>query len=103
KAKARMAASRAEFDTAMKLYGQIPSDSVFHDATGQTLAKQLVTFGEAQCKSKKYADCGWAICKAYDVVPDADRATVIGDAAAVLRDAEKKLTRDKSYVPCKKH
>ena len=103
KVKIAMASSRADFEGAIKQYGQVPADSVYHEPTAEKLASKLVSFGEAQCKAKKFADCAWAICRASEVAPAQGRATLVPVAAdAALRDAEKKLARDKTYVPCKK-
>ena len=104
KVKIAMASSRADFEGAIKQYGQVPAESVYHAPTAEKLAAKLVSFGEAQCHAKKYSDCAWAICRAWDAAPPASRATLVpADADAALREAEKKLARDKTYVPCKKH
>ena len=92
---------RPSFESAIRLYGAIPAESVFRTPTGQKLVRKLVAFGEGQCKARKYADCAWAICKAYDVAPEGSRPGA--DASGLLKDAEKKLVKDKSYMPCKKH
>ncbi len=92
---------RASFESAVRSFGQIPSESGFRAATGLKLSRSLVTFGEAQCKAKKWPDCAWAVCKAYDVAPADGKPG--SDASATLKDAEKHLAKDKSYIPCKKH
>ena len=92
---------RSSIESAVRSFGQIPPESGFRLATGQKLSKSLVTFGEAQCKAKKWLDCAWAVCKAYDVAPPDSHPG--SDATATLKDAEKHLARDKSYTPCKKH
>jgi hypothetical protein len=90
---------RVGLEAAARMLPQIAPDSVFRPAAQNELSKRLVTFGEDQCKGKRWADCAWAICKAYDVAPDGGRPQ--GDALAALREAERKLAKDKTYVPCK--
>ena len=61
-------------------------------------------WGQGQCRARRFADCGWAICKARDVAPPGNRAPAYSPSSeASLRDAEKKLARDRSYTPCKLH
>ncbi len=98
--RAELAGDRVAFDQVVKLYGKISPESVFRANAGTKLSRKLVSFGQDQCKARKWADCAWAVCTAYDVAPDDARPGA--DAAGLLRDAEKKLTKDKSYTPCKK-
>ena len=90
---------RVGLEAAVRILPQIAVDSVFRQPAQSELSKKLVTFGEDQCKSKRWPDCAWAICKAYDVAPEGGRPQ--GDALAALREAERKLARDRTYVPCK--
>ncbi|MSP60498.1 MAG: FHA domain-containing protein [Myxococcales bacterium] len=92
---------RSSFESAMRFLAQIPVESMFRAPNGTKLSKKLVGFGDAQCRQRKYADCAWAICKAYDVAPPDARPG--SDASALLKEAEKKLVKDKTYTPCKKH
>ena len=92
---------RASLESAARSFGQIPPESGFREETGKKLQRGLVTFSEAQCKSHKWLDCAWAMCKSFDVAPADSRPTA--DNSATLRDAEKHLAHDKSYTPCKKH
>jgi pSer/pThr/pTyr-binding forkhead associated (FHA) protein len=96
--KAKMG-DRVGFDAALRFYAQIPPDSSFRQPAQADLSKRLVTFGEDQCKAKRWTDCAWAICKAYDVAPEGQRPQ--GDALAALREAERKLVKDRTYAPCK--
>lgn len=92
-------ADRSSLETAIRILDKIPSDSVFRETTAKKVSNKLVSFGEAQCKARKWLDCAWSICKAYEIAPD--DAKPVADAAALLKEAEKKLAKDKSWTGCK--
>ena len=53
-------------------------------------------YGNDSFAKRAYSETGWSVCKAIDLVPD----RVDAKARAMLREAEKKLKKDKSYIPC---
>ena len=89
---------RASLEDTLRLLGQVPPESVFHDGPAAKLAAKLVTFGQGQCKAKRFGDCQWALCTARLIAPANARPGA--DADAALKDAEKKLGKDKGFVPC---
>lgn len=94
---------RSDLEAAVRMIAQLPSDSTFHDPTAQKVASKLVLFGDAQCKARKYLDCAWAICRAIDLAPPEVRSSVIGPTIeGEMREAEKKSTREKGFVPCQR-
>jgi pSer/pThr/pTyr-binding forkhead associated (FHA) protein len=100
--RAKLAVDRAALGNVVPMLLQLPSESTFHEPTARELATRLITFGETQCKSKRFADCAWSICKAREIAPPSARSVVAAAAAeTALKEAEKKLARDRSYVPCK--
>ena len=90
---------RASLEDTLHLMTQVPAESVFRDAAATKLGAKLVSFGQGQCKAKRWADCQWAICKAREVAPPTARPGA--DADAALNEAEKKLGREKGFVKCK--
>ncbi len=99
--KADLASDKSAFDAAVRLYGKITPESVFRPVAGAKLSRKLIAFGQDQLKARKYADAAWAVCSSYDVAPADQRPGA--DAAQLLKDAEKKLVKDNTYTPCKKH
>lgn len=99
----KLGLTRADVEGLLKMLGQLPSDSMFHEPTAQKVTGKLVSFADSQCKVKKYVDCAWAICKAIETVPPAARATLITSATeAQMHDAEKKAAKEKGFTPCRK-
>jgi pSer/pThr/pTyr-binding forkhead associated (FHA) protein len=78
---------------------EIPEESSFAQSTAKKVSDKLLEFSSSQCKARKYADCAWAVCKALEIAPASSRPGA--DDIARLNDAEKKLTKDKSYTKCK--
>jgi pSer/pThr/pTyr-binding forkhead associated (FHA) protein len=100
--KGRLASDRAGLAAALPLLDQIPSESSFREPAAKDLTAKLVSFGEAQCRARRWSDCAWAICKAREVAPPTARPLTATPAAeASLREAEKRLARDRSHTPCK--
>jgi pSer/pThr/pTyr-binding forkhead associated (FHA) protein len=62
------------------------------------LVAALVHFGEQQCGARDYADCAWALCRAFEVAPPDGRPEAA--QARTLHDAERRI-RDRSYVRCR--
>lgn len=94
--------SRADLEAATHFLAGIPAGSVYREPAATKLTAKLVSFGEDECKARRWLDCAWALCKANEVAPEAQRATLVPAAAhKTLATAEHKLARDKSYTPCK--
>lgn len=63
------------------------------------LSPALVRFGSDSCARKSFGDCAWALCKAFEIAP-ADAKPSAG-LANKLRDAERKVKKDKSFQACR--
>jgi pSer/pThr/pTyr-binding forkhead associated (FHA) protein len=61
------------------------------------LSLRLERLGFESWAKRAYADCAWAFCRAFEVAPPEARPAA--DAARTLREAEKKLKRDRDFVP----
>lgn len=99
-AKADAGGDKPAFESAVRFLAQIPDESVFRLPTARKLSAKLSAFGEAQCKAKRWNDCAWALCKSMEVAPEDSRPPGAG-LVAQLKDAEKKLARDRTYSSCK--
>jgi pSer/pThr/pTyr-binding forkhead associated (FHA) protein len=89
---------RKALDEALHMLDGMTDGTPAHAKLQQRLAQTLVGFGNTQCTQRGFADCAWALCRAWEVAPPDGKP----DAATVrtLRDAEKKI-RDRSYVRCR--
>jgi pSer/pThr/pTyr-binding forkhead associated (FHA) protein len=89
---------RKGLESALHLLDETMVGTPGHDKLLAKLTAGLTRFGLLQCAGRAWADCAWALCRAYEVAPDDARP----DASArdKLRDAEKKI-RDKSYARCR--
>ena len=88
---------KGHMEQGVRFLEKIPADSSFKQSAAKTVASKLIVAGEAACKQKQWRDCAWDICKAYELAPDAKPA----DADKAYREAEKKLSKDKSWTGCK--
>jgi pSer/pThr/pTyr-binding forkhead associated (FHA) protein len=61
------------------------------------LEPALARWGDNACGRKEWADCAWALCKAASAASPAEKAPVV----ARLKDAERKVKRDRSFQPCR--
>jgi ABC transport system ATP-binding/permease protein len=89
---------RKALDEALQLYEDTTDGTPARARLQQRLSGALVSFGNGQCGQRNFADCAWALCRAWELAPaDArpDPSTV-----RTLRDAERKI-RDRSYVRCR--
>jgi len=87
---------RHGLETGLKAMADMSDGSPARDQLLQKLGPALVRYGNDSFAKKAYAETGWSVCKALDLVPD----RVDAKAKATLREAEKKLKKDKSYIPC---
>jgi pSer/pThr/pTyr-binding forkhead associated (FHA) protein len=100
-AAARMAlGDRKGLEQAVRLLDDTTEGTPGREKLQGKLVAALVHFGDQQCSARAYADCAWALCKAYEVAPADGRP----EAATVrtLRDAERRVAlRDKSFARCR--
>src|SRR5206468_1887189 len=89
---------RKALDEAMKLYEDTTDGTPGHTRLRDRLTTALVSFGGSQCTQRAWADCAWALCRAWELAPP--EAKPDASSARLLRDAEKKI-RDRSYVRCR--
>jgi hypothetical protein len=85
-------------DEALRLLDEMTDGTPARQRVREKLATALVSFGNSQCMQKAWADCAWALCRAWDVAPTDGKPD--GATTRTLRDAEKKI-RDRSYVRCR--
>ncbi|HEX2573431.1 MAG TPA: FHA domain-containing protein [Polyangia bacterium] len=90
---------RMSLERAVRFLEKIPPESAFHDPSAKRLGEQLVLFGQGQCKTRKYLDCAWALCKSFELGRAGGRPDP--GAVALLKEAERKLVKDKSWSGCK--
>jgi pSer/pThr/pTyr-binding forkhead associated (FHA) protein len=83
---------------ALRLWEELSDESPPKARLAGKLVLGLMHFGTAQCATRNYPDCAWALCKAYAVAPPDGRPDP--SVARMLRDAEKKI-RDPRYLACK--
>jgi pSer/pThr/pTyr-binding forkhead associated (FHA) protein len=86
-------------ENALRLSQEISDGSPGRAALASKLGPALSRFGTEQCTRRAYADCAWALCRAFEVAPADARPSAA--VARTMRDAEKKLKHDRSFSPCK--
>ncbi len=82
----------------LRLLGDLTEGSEQRKRLTAKLVSAFITVGHDACGRKGYADCAWALCRAYQYAPaeqPVDQA-VLSD----LRDAESHLKHDRSFTPC---
>jgi pSer/pThr/pTyr-binding forkhead associated (FHA) protein len=85
------------FENAIATFHEMTDGTPAQQRLAKRLPDELVRWGQAQCVQKSFADCAWALCRAFEVARDDNKPD--GAAARMLRDAEKKV-RDKTYKRC---
>lgn len=88
---------RSSLESAARTMDRFPKDSSFFQPTAEKVASKLSGFGEAQCKARKWVDCAWALCRAFEVAPEGARPDA--EMAALMSEAEKKA--GKAATRCK--
>jgi ABC transport system ATP-binding/permease protein len=89
---------RKGLESALAILGDTTPGTAGHDRLLAKLAPGLVRFGTAQCTARAWADCAWALCRAYEVAPAAERPDA--GVQRTMRDAEKHV-HDKSFPRCR--
>jgi pSer/pThr/pTyr-binding forkhead associated (FHA) protein len=89
---------RKGIEAALKALGEISDGSTAREQLLAKIVGALVRYGSDAFAKKDFAEAAWGICKAYELAPVDGRP----DARALrtLREAEKKLKHNKSYVAC---
>ena len=75
-------------DEALRLLDDTTDGTPAQRRLVQRLTGALVSFGNSRCAQRNYADCAWALCRAWEVAPRDGKP----EAATVrtLRDAERR-------------
>jgi pSer/pThr/pTyr-binding forkhead associated (FHA) protein len=89
---------RKALEDAMRLLDETTEGTPAHLRVLDKLTSALVSFGSAQCGQRAFADCAWALCRAWELAPPEGKPEPA--TARTLRDAEKKI-HDRSYVRCR--
>jgi pSer/pThr/pTyr-binding forkhead associated (FHA) protein len=91
--------TREELSRALHVYNDMSEGAPPRAELQAKLTAKLEQLSAEKCASRMWSDCAWAICKQYEVAPADSRPDA--RAFAKLRDAEKKLAKDKSYQRCR--
>ncbi len=92
-------ADRKALEQVARVYEEITDGSTQRQQLQGKLTQQLSSFGLERCNKRQWADCAWAACKVYEITPK--ETPPDARLARALADAEKKLSHDKSYLPCR--
>jgi pSer/pThr/pTyr-binding forkhead associated (FHA) protein len=93
------AGTRDELGRAIKVLAEISDGAPARGELSSKLVNKLEQLSAEKCASHTWSDCAWAICRLYELAPPDSRPDA--RAARNLREAEKKLSHDKSYVRCR--
>jgi pSer/pThr/pTyr-binding forkhead associated (FHA) protein len=87
---------RPGIDKALRLSDELSPSAPARAQLIPRVGDALIRYGLDRCGERDWADCAWGLCRAFEVTPEAAR----GNERVVrsLRDAEKKLQRDRSHV-----
>jgi len=86
-------------ENALRLSQEISDGAPARVQLAGKLGPALSRFGTEQCARRAFADCAWALCRAFEVAPADARPSAA--VARTLRDAEKRLKHDRSFSACK--
>jgi pSer/pThr/pTyr-binding forkhead associated (FHA) protein len=90
---------RKALEQVARIYDEITDGSTQKQVLQQKLLPALESYGLDRCNRHQWIDCAWATCKAYEVAPR--ESPPDPRVARALEDAEKKLAKDKTYLPCR--
>lgn len=90
---------RKGLESAFKFLGDISDGSPARVTLANKLEPAMVHFGSDTCARRDWLDCAWAMCKAFEIAPADAKGNP--QVARSLKDAEHKLKRAPSYVPCR--
>jgi pSer/pThr/pTyr-binding forkhead associated (FHA) protein len=89
---------RKALENVVRLRGEMTEGSSARTQVTGKLSPAFERYGLGQCAHRAWAECAWAICRAYEL--QQSDAPVGAATADVLKKAEKKLAKDKTYTPC---
>lgn len=89
---------RKGLETALRLYGEMSDGSHAKQALQGKLTPALQRWGSDRCTQRLWADCAWALCRAFEVAPPDGKPSAA--FARTLADADRKARKDRGYVPC---
>jgi ABC transport system ATP-binding/permease protein len=90
---------RKALETALRLHDDLAQGSPARGQLEQRLAARLIQFGLQHFDERDYPDAAWALCRAFEVNPAAARSDP--RASRELREAEKRLGRERGFQPCR--
>jgi pSer/pThr/pTyr-binding forkhead associated (FHA) protein len=90
---------RKALEQVTHIYDDITEGSAQKQQLQGKLVQVLESFGLDRCGKHQWADCAWATCKAYELAPQDGPPDA--RVARALADAEHKLAKDKTYLPCR--
>jgi pSer/pThr/pTyr-binding forkhead associated (FHA) protein len=90
---------RKALEQVTRIYDDITEGSSQKQQLQAKLTPVLESFGLDRCGKHQWSDCAWATCKAYELAPH--DAPPDARVARALADAEHKLAKDKTYLPCR--
>jgi len=91
--------TREELSRALRVFNDMTEGAPPRAELQAKLTAKLEQLSAEKCASHLWSDCAWAICREYEVAPADSRPDA--RTARNLREAEKKLAKDKSYVRCR--
>jgi hypothetical protein len=90
---------RKALEQVTRTYDDITDGSAQKQQLQAKLVPVLESFGLDRCNKHQWSDCAWASCKAFELAPK--ESPPDGRVARALAEAEKKLAKDRSYLPCR--
>ncbi len=90
---------RKALETTLRLRDEISVGAPARTQLETKLSARLIQFGLQRFDDRDYGDSAWSLCRAFEVAPAVARADA--RVTRVIHEAEKKLSRDKTFVPCR--
>jgi len=90
---------RKALEQVTRTYDDITDGSAQKQQLQAKLVPTLESFGLDRCNKHQWSDCAWAACKAFELAPR--ESPPDARVARALGEAEKKLAKDRSYLPCR--
>jgi pSer/pThr/pTyr-binding forkhead associated (FHA) protein len=90
---------RKGLDTGLRLIDEITPGSPARAQLQSKLTTALIKYGVNKYNDRDYAEGAWALCRSYEVSSTEARADP--RASRTLKDAEKRLAKDRTYTRCR--
>ena len=90
---------RKGLETSLRLHDELTPGSPAKAQLQQKLSARLIQFGLQRFDDRDYVDAAWSLCESFEINATAARS----DARVTkeLREAEKRLARDRGFQPCR--